>query len=388
MTDPTSPPDWAHPELCRSLPRLLRTGETNTAEFMESYPEQARNIGKEIAALAPTGGLVLVGVTDDGEMKGLGSCETASGRDAWIRRVEGLASGNLIAPTVKFDAHFGVLDGKVCLALEIPRHSQPIYYCGNVPYIRNQRESRPATPDEVIDRIRRWLGYEEVVPEVEDEGQAFAALNHTLTDISVHADLMSEDERFLNPWLDEFSSRCDWWAKELRQHSRDLASHPLLAEEILTLAKACEDLTLRWMRKQYEEEPVRAIREAVLRLKEQTLDGHPLSLGAAASAKEQLERASSALGDIAEQAEKRGGLRITETQEDAANLGIEAYRIAQYPLPFLDTDGLAKLRAVLRRLALISTIRLYIDGGASLARIQKTIEETNTELRAIVASIP
>lgn len=144
-------PDWANPELCRSLPRLLRTGETNAVEFMEAYPEQARNIGKEIAALAPSGGLILVGVADAGTMKGLDNCDTASGRDGWIKRVEGLSSGALIAPPVTFVAHLGVHEGKVCLALEIPRHAQPIYYCNNVPYIRNQRESRPATPDEVID---------------------------------------------------------------------------------------------------------------------------------------------------------------------------------------------------------------------------------------------
>src|SRR5580704_9542271 len=99
-------PEWAHEDFSRELSVLRARGEGQTLEYMESFPQQARELGKEIAALATSNhGLILLGVSDSGDLIGLSEAKTLDGRDTLLRRIEGISHGTIkpaITPTVSF----------------------------------------------------------------------------------------------------------------------------------------------------------------------------------------------------------------------------------------------------------------------------------------------
>ena len=70
------------------------------------YPDSGYELSREIAAFASSNaGTILIGVSDDGDLKGLPGLDTNTGRDTLLRRVEGVCSGNIrpaITPVVKF----------------------------------------------------------------------------------------------------------------------------------------------------------------------------------------------------------------------------------------------------------------------------------------------
>jgi len=66
-------PEWADPVLTSDLPRLLRAGENQSVEFKQSIPKQSSDLANEIAAFASSNdGLILLGVSDDGKVVGVG----------------------------------------------------------------------------------------------------------------------------------------------------------------------------------------------------------------------------------------------------------------------------------------------------------------------------
>jgi predicted HTH transcriptional regulator len=48
---------------------------------------------------------------------------------------------------------FAVEDNKQVLAIRIPPQDEPVFYYEYRPYVRDGRRSRPATPDEVKERV-------------------------------------------------------------------------------------------------------------------------------------------------------------------------------------------------------------------------------------------
>ena len=83
--------NWTDAQLSQELPVLRSRGEGQTLEYMARYPENARELGKEIAAFATTNaGLILLGVSDDGDLIGLPGLDTTSARDGLVKRIEGI----------------------------------------------------------------------------------------------------------------------------------------------------------------------------------------------------------------------------------------------------------------------------------------------------------
>lgn len=76
---------------------ILRQGEGTHIEFKSDFPENAQAVGKEMAALANTGGgILLIGVADDGAPTGISNPEQA------VERLSGIAHncGLSIAPEI------------------------------------------------------------------------------------------------------------------------------------------------------------------------------------------------------------------------------------------------------------------------------------------------
>jgi predicted HTH transcriptional regulator len=142
-------PAWADEELSREMPTLRSRGEDQNLEYMLKYPDQAQDLGKEIAAFASSGGgCILLGVGNKGELIGLEQMDSAGERDALVRRIEGLTHG-LIKPGVTPFIAFALELGKIILCITVPPSEGVVYYCKNTPYIRHLTESRPAEPEEV-----------------------------------------------------------------------------------------------------------------------------------------------------------------------------------------------------------------------------------------------
>lgn len=150
-------PEWVDPQLSEELPVLGAAGESQELEFKASFPSNARDLAKEIAAFASTNpGMILLGVADDGELVGIAELESSKGRDAFVRRIAGLCSGT-VAPAMTPKVDFAVEENKIVLVLQIPRGDQPIYYCQGMPYVRHLTDSRPAGPHEVVGPVQEWL---------------------------------------------------------------------------------------------------------------------------------------------------------------------------------------------------------------------------------------
>ena len=150
-------PNWADEPLSNELPVHRARGENQDMEYMESFPKNTQDLGKEIAAFATSNpGIILIGVSDDGELIGIDDTSTSEERDTYLRRIEGICKGTIkpaITPTVKFACE----DEKTVIVIFVPKGRQPIYYSNGKPYVRHITESRTAEPHEVIEFIQKLL---------------------------------------------------------------------------------------------------------------------------------------------------------------------------------------------------------------------------------------
>ena len=144
-------PQWADTQLSDNLPSVREIGETSTVEFKERFPEQAHKLAQELAALGTSGGGILyIGINDNGDLVSI-DAQDGDGRDDLFERAQGIIS--TLRPDLRADILFAVENDKTVLAIRIPSQDEPVFYCQYRPYIRDGRRSRPATPDEVKDRV-------------------------------------------------------------------------------------------------------------------------------------------------------------------------------------------------------------------------------------------
>ena len=385
-----SSPEWIDEALSRELPVLRDRGEGQRLEFMETYPENGHELSREIAAFATcNGGLILIGVADDGSLVGLPSVDAVEGRDRLLRRLEGVCSGHVrpsITPVVKW----GQEGDAVVLGIEVPRGAQPVYYSKSTPYLRHLSRSRPADPHEVVELVSGWLARNSGV-EGEDyaEGSQYLSdLTSTVVDVLIAAGQL--EDRRVNPWLDEIRSEFAAAAMRLRE----LAAHEggvergfdsqlkCLADNLdsassLRLAFGGES----WGRLR---SLVRAAVEQAWRLKSEIASVAPLSTQATRDLRDLAVRASRKLAELGTRAEEmaRTG-RTRELQEEAGHIGRDLLLVAHYLSTdqegLLDTD----LWSIGRELHLLETERIYMDGGRSVDGILSKVQDLSNRLRAL-----
>ena len=132
-----------------SLALALSQNEGQEVEFMESFPVQAHDLAKEIAAFSTSNeGDIFLGVDDDGKVVGFPGVGDVKGRDKLISRIAGIASGS-VKPAVRVKVFFYERGGEEVVKIHVPKGSEPVYYSNERPYVRSLDQSRPATPDEV-----------------------------------------------------------------------------------------------------------------------------------------------------------------------------------------------------------------------------------------------
>ena len=134
----------------------LKLGEGWHIEFTESIPDQARDLGKEIAALSSQedGGTIFIGIKKDGAVIGVGDVPDESARDSWRKRIRSIAT-QTVQPPNPVTVYFNARDAETVVKVWVPEGTAPIYYVDGAPYIRNLDESRKATPAEVEEFVKR-----------------------------------------------------------------------------------------------------------------------------------------------------------------------------------------------------------------------------------------
>ena len=147
----TDIPRWANTELSEDLPSICEAGESTSVEFKEMFPEQLHKVAQELAALATSGGGILfVGINDNCEIVGV-DVPDGDARDKLALRAQGIAES--VCPDLKSDVLFAVHGEDTVLAIKIPKQVEPVFYYDYRPYIRDDRLSRRATPNEVKERV-------------------------------------------------------------------------------------------------------------------------------------------------------------------------------------------------------------------------------------------
>lgn len=141
-------PAWAYEEISKILPEIRAAGEKHTQEFMAEFPVQGHDLAKEVAAFATSGGgLILIGVRDDGSVAGLDESE----RDKLRLRAQGIVSQ--VKPRPMCDVTLCYDEGFLLSVLIRQDQNEPVYYYDHRPYVRDGSQSRPATPEEVKAKV-------------------------------------------------------------------------------------------------------------------------------------------------------------------------------------------------------------------------------------------
>lgn len=143
---------WADERLCAELPALLQVGEGQNLEFKSDFPEKALDLAKSVAAFATSGGgRILIGIANDSSPAGIPIGDAAT-RDAMGLRAQN--SINSVRPTAKTSIRLGVIGESLVICIEVAsQQPEPVYYHDHRPMVRDVRQSRPATPDEVKDNV-------------------------------------------------------------------------------------------------------------------------------------------------------------------------------------------------------------------------------------------
>lgn len=133
----------------------LVEGEGQAIEFMRGYPENARELAKEIAAFSTSNdGSIFLGVDNDGTIIGLPDVNTIEQKDALVNRISGVAS-SAVDPPATVAVAFLAAEGSTVARIFIGKGPRPVYYSSDVPYVRVLDRSRPATPEEVEELVRQ-----------------------------------------------------------------------------------------------------------------------------------------------------------------------------------------------------------------------------------------
>jgi len=139
-------------DLVSRLHQDIQKWEGQELEFMQDFPEQASDLAKEIAAFATSNtGTIYIGVDEDRTIVGISGT-----RDSIQNRLAGICQ-KAIKPAIIPTFELIEIDKKLVAKIDVPKGSEPVYYCSNTPYIRNLTLSEPATPDQVRELHKKYL---------------------------------------------------------------------------------------------------------------------------------------------------------------------------------------------------------------------------------------
>jgi ATP-dependent DNA helicase RecG len=385
-------PEWADAQLSKDLPILRSRGENQDLEYKSEFPQNVRDIGKEIAAFATSNnGTILVGVSDDGDLVGIDSAMEHEGRDEILRRVEGICRGT-IKPAITPTARFAFEDEKAILVLLVPKGSQPVYYSNSIPYVRHITESRPAEPHEVVELVKAHLSSTELE---KTEDAPFSDLISQVAPLIFDVIIFGEqrEDRDINPWLDMWRSQYQQIAIDLRELAiQDISIQRGLDKKLNELADSLNKVANMRLYLGCGEELNKLIEDALSKarsFKQTEIDSNPISEDSFFQVKNAIFSNGRKLQNLNERAEEmieQG--RLEELQSEASEIGYLLSRLCLYNVDQIPNDLKEKLHVIAKELHLIETMRIYLDGGKSLRAVQGKINDLNIQLNETIKQMP
>src|SRR3989304_1513999 len=111
-------PQWADAQISCKLPDVRAIGENTTVEFKKQFPDQAHELGKELAAFGTSGGGILyIGINNNGDLIGI-DAQDANSRDSIAERAKSIIL--TVRPSLRADILFAVENNTPVLAILIP----------------------------------------------------------------------------------------------------------------------------------------------------------------------------------------------------------------------------------------------------------------------------
>ena len=161
MTDIRSIVSMNMQEMINQLFLHIDEWENQEIEFIQDFPKNVHELAKEIAAFASSNaGIIYLGVRKDGQILGLNDIRTKgrkNGEDFIQDRIAGICQKS-VTPSIDVELQFLPIEKElVVLRIDVPIGPHPIYYSKNVPYVRVQTTSVPATPDQVMEYHKRYF---------------------------------------------------------------------------------------------------------------------------------------------------------------------------------------------------------------------------------------
>lgn len=385
--------EWADKNLSIDLPILREKGENQDLEFIESFPQNVRDLSKEIAAFATSNtGVILLGISNNGDLIGLQEATDVLGRDQLLRRVEGICR-SAIKPAITPIAKFAIESERVVLILTVPKGSQPVYYSHQIPYVRHITESRPAEPHEVIELIRNHLATSfgnKQQQELNHKSKFHSELASILIDILIHNDEI--EERQVNPWLEMWRANFKHAASKIRELTAEyVPGEDGLEKNLDALSEALDKAATFRLYLGCGPELDRLIKEVAelaQKLKKDIIDTIPLSEESISEIKELVRSTSRKLNNLASRSTQliESG-RIEELKAEASKLGYQLLKASYYDIKVLGQDFKQALRSIAKELHLIETVRLYMDGGQSLRKLLQKISQNSERLSNIIIQL-
>lgn len=380
---------WADALLSVSLSRLAQSGESETVEFKRELPKQVRDLAKEIAAFATSGGgRILLGVADDGSIPGIENAHDPAVRDDFERRIVGVCQ--IIDPPVRPRIGWASVVASGVLIVTVEKGSEPLYYVDARAYIRHGTVSRPATPTEV--RAILTAPVPEAVAEGTKNHPELSALADVLASVRRWSDTDSE-MRSLKPWVDEWSADTEIYASKLRDLSvSDWALENRLNERLEAMAEKLDQVA------QFRhylggggsfDEVCNSAGFVAAELMRELIDPVKVS---EETQREVLEAVAKLARKLAQMWDRAGKEifdgRVEKAQTETYGIGQQIAKWTYFRLSLLPENTLLDLRRIGLGLLQLESMRVYMDGGASLQRIVDDAKFLVNELEARVGSFP
>lgn len=145
------------------LLELIKKGKTSLVQFKEATTN-INQLAQEFSAMANAeGGLILIGVSDNGEITGL-SCEQIHKLNQWISN----AASQDVKPPISPLTEIVTVDSRQVLVVTVPLGlSKPYYTNSGIVYVKMGADKRIAPPEEVLrlfQSARRIYADEGLVP--------------------------------------------------------------------------------------------------------------------------------------------------------------------------------------------------------------------------------
>lgn len=364
---------------------LIAAGESQSVEFKCRFPDQARDLAKEVAAFASSNdGTILIGVRDDGIPLGLENADSPAGRDGWTKRIQGACAA--IRPPVVANVSFHDLDGATIASVRVGKGSAPIYYVQYVPYVRHLSASRPAEPQEVIDRIVAWHN-----KGPSPESQFLTNLANSLVEVIVRTGEAQQDDRRVNPHLDEARFHFGSLADDIRRNARRTPdSLDGLRERLQALAghldgAAHQRITLGSGFQQY----IAAVAEAgavAREVMDRWLDSSKFSAEAVTGVEAAVRDHAGAVQELSDRAKDMAwNGRLRDLQSEAGTHGFNLLRLMAYGVGFGSKEIRAGIREAATHLRAAEAREIYMDGGAS---VEAVVSNINAAAAALAELLP